>query len=219
MNKVHMELAGLKFVWSYDDQIGKLLPDENVDTTSIYDDGYFDKYQSYEGTRIAERLTVFRENLVYSYVDTEDCLEIGVGSGLFVRESGCMGNDIMPKAIDHLKSIGKYYDVNTKSRKFKAVCFWDSIEHVPSVTDITNMLDHAEEYVFMSVPVMDHSLTSNLHKLVEWKHFRPNEHVWYFSIRGVIRFMEMAGFDVIEVSREEEDIGREDVATFVFKRV
>lgn len=88
--------------------------------------------------------------------------------------------------------------------------FWDSLEHIHNPTDL---LDCIENYAFISTPIYkdkEHILRS--------KHFRPDEHCWYFTKDGIINFMSNFGFYCIEYSNIETEIGREDIGSFVFKR-
>ena len=66
----------------------------------------------------------------------------------------------------------------------------------------------------MSIPIFEdgeHVLRS--------KHYRKDEHVWYFTARGLINVFADCGFDLVDMSRIETDIGREDIGSFAFKRV
>jgi len=69
------------------------------------------------------------------------------------------------------------------------------------------------KWLFVSLPIFrdaEHVLRS--------KHFRPQEHVWYFSRDGLIYAMKQCGFDLVSESNVETELGREDIGTFAFKR-
>jgi hypothetical protein len=59
----------------------------------------------------------------------------------------------------------------------------------------------------------------NSEHILRSKHFRKDEHCWYWTEQGLITFMRHYGFEVVESNRMESDIGREDIGTFVFKRI
>jgi len=66
---------------------------------------------------------------------------------------------------------------------------------------------------FVSLPIFrdaHHARTS--------KHFRPDEHYWYWTRAGFIWFAERCGFSVIEHNTMESLAGREDIETFVLAR-
>ena len=69
------------------------------------------------------------------------------------------------------------------------------------------------EWLFMSLPVfndVDHVLRS--------KHFKPDEHFWYFTRDGLVAAMLMCGFKLVAESDVESELGREDIGTFAFRR-
>jgi len=92
----------------------------------------------------------------------------------------------------------------------QAISLWDVLEHIH---DFRSLLASVRSWVFVSVPIFadrDYVLRS--------KHFRPQEHVWYFTARGLIDVMRALGFECIEQSDVESRIGREDIGTFAFRR-
>lgn len=94
-----------------------------------------------------------------------------------------------------------------------AVCFWDSLEHLDNPMEALAL---ADAWVFVTIPIMPNSV--NPARLPEWKHYKPGEHFWYFTRRGIVSFMREAGFTMTDVSEEECEYGREDIATFAFLR-
>lgn len=135
-------------------------------------------------------------------------LDIGIGSGLFVETCpNCYGHDINESAIAWLIDKGKY---RSPLKGANSMTFWDSLEHIH---DPTVQLTGIKEYAFISCPIYedsDHILRS--------KHFRPDEHCWYWTDEGLKIFMWAFGFTCIERNQMETDIGREDIGTYVFKR-
>ena len=84
--------------------------------------------------------------------------------------------------------------------------FWDSLEHIQ---DIAGLLSHVKQFAFVSIPIfrdLAHARNS--------KHFRPDEHCWYYTDDGFKRFMYAHGFTVIGQSTFETDLGREDIGTY-----
>jgi len=75
------------------------------------------------------------------------------------------------------------------------------------------MLQGAKEFVFVSCPIYD-----DVEHVLRSKHFKPDEHCWYWTIKGLTTFMRIFGFEVQEINWMETEIGRESIATFVFKR-
>lgn len=173
-----------------------------------YDEAYFKNYQRITDTEIGRKLNQARIELVNKYTD-KDVIDIGIGSGVFCKERpNTKGFDINPSAVDWLLENKLYRHPFKGAHGFT---FWDSIEHIHNPE---NTLQFAHEYVFISTPIYN-----NLDHVLKSKHFKKNEHCWYFTVEGMCIFMNYYGFEVQEVNWQETEIGREDIASFVFKRI
>lgn len=176
-------------------------------TESPYDADYFAKYVKYEDTEIGRKLNAVRLELTNEYV-WDELLDIGVGSGVFIRNlENAYGYDINPVAVEYLKSINKFKEPHPVD----IMTFWDSLEHIPNPEELLQLV---KKYTIISTPIYD-----DLEHIYRSKHFRPDEHCWYFTIHGMITFMAERGFKCIEYNRMESDLGREDIGTFVFSRL
>lgn len=173
-----------------------------------YNEDYFNAYNALKETPIGLALNKARLDLVNRYLDGS-VLDIGIGNGAFVEgRENTYGFDINPVAVKWLIDNDKY---RHPFRGADALTFWDSLEHIHNPT---LMLQGAKEFVFVSCPIYNdvtHVLTS--------KHFKPDEHCWYWTVTGLSKFMLAFGFEVQEINWMETEIGREDIGTFVFKRV
>jgi hypothetical protein len=176
-------------------------------TEQPYDAAYFEKYKAMAETPIGKALNKARVDLVNKFTDDE-VLDIGIGSGAFVKaRPKTYGYDINPAA--------KAWLANNKLLKnpikpTNSLTFWDSLEHIH---DPKNLLESAKQYVFVSCPIY-----KDLKHLLGSKHFRKDEHCWYWTEKGVVNFMQHYGFKLVEKNWQETEIGREDIASFVFKR-
>lgn len=182
-----------------------------VPPLEVYDNTYFEKYIGYAATYMGRLLTKARLGFVLRHF-SGSLLDFGIGSGHFLGECDKVmptyGYDINPIAIQYLQSCEKYGD---PLLGWDAMTFWDSLEHLE---DPAAMLKNVKQWAFVSIPIFedrDHALRS--------KHFRPDEHWWYFTEKGFIRFMNRQGFVLMSLSRFEEELGREDIGTFAFKRM
>lgn len=172
-----------------------------------YDQAYFDRYASYEGTVLEKALNAARVDFVKKHYDGW-VVDIGIGSGTFIKAHGkAYGYDINPAGVQWLKER----DLYVEPRHIVAVTFWDSFEHIE---DPASILNEVNEWVFMSIPLFD----SHNH-VMRSKHYRKDEHYWYFTFNGICKFMEMHEFAFKGFSRVETEVGREDIGTFAFKRV
>lgn len=176
-------------------------------TESPYDADYFAKYREMDNSERGRLLTAARLDLVRRHY-AGVCCDVGIGGGRFVIESDSYGFDINPEAVRWLVHRGEFAD--PYRNKFRALTFWDSLEHIP---DIQAILARAGNFVFVSIPIFrnpDHILRS--------KHYRKDEHCWYFTRRGFVDFMDREGFDLLECSLMEQIFGREDIESFAFAR-
>jgi len=182
-----------------------------------YGKKYFDYYQGLKGTAISQCLNEKRTLLLSQYRSPLN-LDIGVGSGEFIeayeaRGGDSLGYDVNPFGIDWLCNRNIFFDPYgaDSDRVFDSATMWDSLEHLPSPSCLLKML--RAELIFISIP-----LINDLRSLFNWKHYKPNEHLYYFSESGLEFFMDANGFQLLEKSRMEESCGREDIGTFVFER-
>lgn len=177
-------------------------------TETPYDQEYFDKYVGYEKTDFGVHLNEARIALAERHFPKGSMVDIGVGSGQFMNSIGCFGFDINPVAIDMINETSFFLDPHFED--IDCATFWDSLEHIVEIADI---LAHIRHFAFVSIPIFN-----DLDHVVSSKHFRPDEHCWYFTSAGFKKFMEAHGFDVIEENTMETNLGRDGIGTFVCKR-
>lgn len=179
--------------------------------TKPYDAAYWDKYVAMSATDIGIRLNDARSRFVDRHYKG-DLIDVGIGSGAFIERRGTRntyGYDVNPDAIAWLLNHKRFWNVYNGS-KLPAISLWDVFEHLP---DYDRLLANVQDYVFMSIPIFEgaaHVLRS--------KHYRKDEHVWYFTAEGLIKTFDEFGFSCVEHHYEEELIGREDIGSFAFKR-
>jgi Methyltransferase domain len=140
-------------------------------------------------------------------------VDVGIGSGAFVelrrgRGRTTYGYDVNPAGMEWLEQ--RMLLVDPHLVVFEAVTLWDVLEHIP---DFQSLLANVREWLFVSLPIFrdaEHALRS--------KHFRPDEHCWYFTRDGLVFALKLCGFVLVSESKVETDLGREDIGTFAFRR-
>lgn len=181
-----------------------------LNNQATYGQEYFDKYVGYANTERGKLLTQARVDLVNKYIGPDaDIVDVGIGSGSFVDARAQRGTDVGEPMVRWLLERGKFVSLHNAGR-VDNLSFWDSFEHIPNPGAYAA---RARKYVFLSVPIFRdkaHALRS--------KHFRPDEHFWYFTEEGIERFFHWMQFALVESNRMEEELGREDIGTFVFQR-
>ena len=175
-----------------------------------YDESYWNKCAGYEGQGIARKINDGRIDLVGRHVGTGPVLDIGVGAGEFIRHRrNTFGYDVNPFAADWLKRQGFWAD---DFKDFDGYTMWDVLEHVP---DPDEYLRHISvgSYLFVCLP-----LFQSLRRIRESKHYRPGEHLQYFTDAGFIAWIDAYGFRLVERAKFEIDAGRDSIYSFAFKR-
>lgn len=173
-----------------------------------YGQAYFDKYVGYSRTEVGRKLLEARLALVRKYVPANTLVDVGIGCGSFVEACDCMGYDVGPPMVAWLVKRGRFVEATTQP-VHHATC-WDSLEHMQSPH---RLIENVRDFLFVSIPIFKdkaHVLRS--------KHFRTDEHYWYFTESAFLSLLSISGFDCLEQNRMEERCGREDIGTYVFRR-
>lgn len=176
----------------------------------LYGGEYFAHYQKLDATNMGGLLTKARLELVKKYVAPAEVVDIGIGGGRFVEESGGRGFDVCPDAVTWLQGTYSYVDPYG-AEDVVAVSCWDSLEHIP---EPEKLLARVKEWLFVSLPICE-----TASEWVESKHMKPGEHLHYWSMQGFIRWCAEQGFECMEVNHAETELGREGIMSFAFKRV
>ncbi|HEJ1634722.1 TPA: methyltransferase domain-containing protein [Pseudomonas aeruginosa] len=171
-----------------------------------YSGPYFEKYQALDATPMGTALTTARVDMVRRHFDGE-VLDVGIGGGRFVVESGGKGFDVNEEAVQWLKSRNAYAD---PYKGVAAITCWDSLEHVP---DPEALVRSVGEWVFVSMPVYKDQTDC-----LKSKHFKPGEHLHYWSVRGLVGWFAKMNFGCVEINERESELGREGITSFAFRR-
>jgi hypothetical protein len=174
-----------------------------------YQHDYWEKYIGYDNSPMGEALTAARKELVDFY-HSGDIVDIGIGGGKFVHTMGArgFGFDVNQDAINWLVANNRFCD--PYAGDVDAISCWDSLEHIPYPEALINQV---RKYVFVSLPIFN-----NPNTITESKHYRPGEHIWYWSDWGLINWFSRLGFSLVEKNNMETELGREAISTYVFRR-
>jgi hypothetical protein len=93
---------------------------------------------------------------------------------------------------------------------FQGASMWDVLEHI---ADFRSLLANIREWLFLAIPIFRDSSHA-----LESRHYRPDEHFWYFTRDGLVGVLGSLGFQLVEENDEETKLGREDIMSFAFKR-
>lgn len=174
-----------------------------------YDADYFSRYQELADTDLGRELTAARIRLVARHY-TGPVLDVGIGAGQFVTaRPETKGYDVNPAGVEWLKERGAW--ANLYRDRYPALTFWDSLEHIdrPDVA-----VARAEKWVFVSVPIF-----SGAEHIIRSRHFRRDEHIWYWTHDGLVAWFGEQGFELMESNGIETQLGREGIGSYAFARV
>lgn len=143
-------------------------------------------------------------------------LDVGYGNGAFLNTAKkitkCYGHDIsnypIPENVEFVRDIfNSHYEV---------ICFFDVLEHYPDIY----FLDKLNcDYLIISLPEC-HYFSDEWFK--NWKHRRPDEHLWHFNKISLENFIKEQGYDLINFSNVEDiirpGIRHSNILSGVFKK-
>jgi hypothetical protein len=176
-----------------------------------YDLAYYEKMlREYSAT--AESISKARWKFIEP-LNPKEVLDYGSGVGWFRawRPEGVTVHSFDVAPYPQTSSVRSDCSNMPVNGVYDVVCFWDVIEHLPSFKDIEHTLRRSKA-VAATIPVTD-----NVSDLTDWKHFKPGEHLHYFTTKQVIALFDAYGFEIITMAYCECP-PREDVCSFLFRR-
>lgn len=183
---------------------------------ALYNKATFMRLKKRDESEMARAINEFRVRLVNKYVPAgRRVLDIGIGAGTFMEARGnCLGFDINPYTVKILKKSARFFDPYKDAfgiATIEGVTFFDSLEHIVNPRRILDRL--VGQHVIVSLPIF-----WNRKHLMNSRHFKPGEHLWYFTRRSFLLYMGAAGFEMLEERNDETFMGRESIKTFVFRK-
>lgn len=178
-----------------------------VEPGEPYGEAYFAKYQAMAATPMGAAITSARVDLVRRWW-AGPVVDVGIGCGQFVEAIDGAGYDVNPVGVAWLRERGRFVD--PYAAEVDAITCWDSLEHL---RDPGALLARARHWVFVSLPIF-----RSAEHAVQSRHFRRDEHYFYFTEPGFERFMRSHGFELRERDNIETLLGREDILSFAFER-
>lgn len=181
-----------------------------------YDADYLKKVDAYDGSPIARAVNAGRVAMLTRHLPAGALLlDIGAGSGAFVRDACAAGfvargYDVMPGSRERLLKARRYADGNPAW--FDATTLWDVAEHMENPAHVLRRVP-TDARLFVSIPIF-----ADLRAIRASRHYRPGEHLYYFSADGFIAWIALHGFRLLERSAHEVDAGREGIGAFAFRR-
>lgn len=179
-----------------------------------YDAAYLRKIGGYDRA-IADRVNDGRCALLARHIPTNaSLLDFGAGDGEFMRRAEswgftAYGFEVIHDARRALLAANRYDD---DPGIWDAVTMWDTIEHMAEPGLCLRRISLGA-FLFVSVPIF-----ADLRRIRESRHYRPGEHLYYWTAAGFIDWLALYGFCLLEQSDHEMAAGRESIGAFAFRR-
>jgi hypothetical protein len=166
-----------------------------------YDKAYGDRYATFSTKNI--------ENLRLGYIIgsigkiTNSLLDVVYGNGDFLINSKGLnkklyGNDVGP-AYPLPEDIT--FVSNLIEQEVEVITFFDSLEHFH---DIEFVKELKCKYIIISLPWCYNGLDDEW--FLNWKHRKPNEHLFHFNEKTLEQFMDRQGFKLVNYCNLEDNI-------------
>lgn len=171
-----------------------------------YTGGYWREYRDRDRSDMGLALTAARLDLVGRHWSGE-LVDVGIGGGRFVEEASCHGFDVNPDAVAWLRQRCVYRD---PYQGVDAVTCWDSLEHIPQPERLIAVV---RRWVFVSMPIYQ-----SAEDCLRSPHYKPGEHLWYWSHDGLLNWFQRQGFACQEHNTMESLVGRRGIHSYAFVR-
>jgi hypothetical protein len=176
----------------------------NKKLSNIYQEEYFVKYKNPD--YVNEDVRKSRKLFVERFLPIKECFDYGCGPAP-LDPGGCLS------AWDKYAKEYSFFD-REKFNSARGLMMFDVLEHFYDPQ--TFLFTCKSEYVFITIPIFPGPLKC-LDDLKNWKHYKPGEHIWYFTASGFKQMANESGYDVIYEGADECP-PRSDIGSFVLRR-
>lgn len=215
MKVIDHSVSGEEFVLEYDahyklyrttpipENLGKYYQSEAYISHTDGRKGFFEKlYQWVKHYTLRKKM-----NLVEQYVSQGKLLDIGAGTGDFVRtakKKGWYATGVEPeaKARDRAgeKGIFLYENQNKVTEKYDAITLWHVLEHIPQLEEqILFLKNHLENKGVLIIAVPNYRSKDAQHYGSYWAAYDVPRHLWHFSQESIRLLFEEKGFELIGI--------------------
>lgn len=147
-------------------------------------------------------------------------LDVGYGAGTFLevcRDSGISSFGFDISNYDVPDGVIRVTDLLEDS--YDLVTFFDSLEHFSCIDFLSDL---KAKFICVSVPSCNYPTDDEW--FANWKHRRPDEHLWHFSPKALTECLKTYGFEEINQSCIEDGIRLDErykpnIITGVYKKV
>jgi hypothetical protein len=186
-----------------------------------YDLDYIKTFVDLDRIHKGKHMSYIRFGLIsgiisFSHTCNKKILDVGYGSGSFLsvcKDAGfnIFGNDIVMNSNSDIPFVSDIFH-----DRYDIVTFFDSLEHFDDIHFINRL---KTRYIVITVPWCHYFSDEWFYK---WKHRKPNEHLWHFNDKALVKFMGKYGYECVNLSNTEDVIRRPvdknpNILTGIFK--
>jgi hypothetical protein len=186
----------------------------------IYDKSYGDRYGMFNQTRNIENLRL--GYIIGSLGKVPNSLmDVGYGNGYFLDScknliKNLYGNDIEPA---YPLNDGIEFVPNILEKEVEVITFFDCLEHFHDIEFVKNLKC---KYIVISLPWCHNGLDDEW--FTNWKHRKPNEHIFHFDEKSLDTFMKRQGYTMLNYCNLEDNIRVDknltpNILTAIFKKI
>jgi hypothetical protein len=150
-----------------------------IKQTSCSEFEYTVEYKARQSTNVEMsylRLGWLSASIPYETLSLMNMVDIGSGNGVFVDCAkkvlgNACGYDLCGPSISEDSLMGTDWDI---------VVLSDVLEHYDDISDLFKI---KWEYAMLSFP--ETPLVDSFDELMNWRHFKPNEHIYHLNLQGM----------------------------------
>jgi SAM-dependent methyltransferase len=168
--------------------------------STVYDAAYAHRYDA----RPHQQMSALRWDFLRRWVPLRPggrILDIGYGNGSFLKHARRHGMEIYGLDV-HGEDFGVPTVAYDTPLAFDLVCFFDSLEHLPEFAALFAL---RAAHVIVSLPAVPAFLPETPRR---WRHYKPGEHLHYFSTESLDILMRRWGLPVKLAAGAPEDAMR-----------
>jgi hypothetical protein len=167
-----------------------------------YDIEYYEKMLR-EYSENGERIARIRWDWI-SEITPKKVLDYGSGVGWF--------RAWRPPGVEvDSYDIGPVPQTKIRLVMYDLTCFWDVLEHIPNTEELEPIFN-LSRHIALTIPIQPINTPVSA-----WKHFKPLEHLNYFTQDSIQNLLGRYGFNLLKESKAECP-PREDIHSFLFKK-
>jgi len=192
-----------------------------------YDKKYVTAYNRLDCRHMSELRLQNIESIVDAFCDSPRAnrriLDVGYGNGSFLEVAHEAGYQTFGYDVTDVEPpIGTSRVSSIHDSEYDIVTFFDSLEHTPSVdTEIAGL---KAKFVVISLPWFREGQDYSDDWFKQYKHRKPNEHLWHFSSKSLVLFMLKHNYIPLQINNCEDKIrkgfaGHPNILTGVFRKL